>query len=182
MSQQHRGTTKTSVETKGEYGVFTGLVNLITTQYTQEKSDKFKAHFPPVYITPYDQWTVDDFVKLHQTFPKLYENFTAMYHFVAVDQNALSPEGKQFAQDAVKAMTKLSGDGDWKRYARTIGEAERIVSSGKEVSLNNAKDLIKPASAMGLQLDGSSELKTPDPKAAARQAVAGIKQVVGIAA
>lgn len=175
-------TQKSQAAPKGEYGVFTDVVNLMTTQYTQEKSDGLKTHVPPIYITPYDQWTAKDFVKLQKTFPVVYSTFSAMYKLVAADQDILSPTAKQFAQDAVKAMTRLSGDGDWKRYARIIGEAESLIASQKKVSLNDAKDLIQPANAMGLQLDGSSEYKTPDPKAAAKQAVAGLKQGVAIAA
>jgi len=181
MGQQQQAATSNAAP-KGEYGVFTDLVKLITTQYSQASADDFRSHYPPIYITPYDQWTVKDFVKLHDTFPNVYNDFAIMYRLVAVDQDTLSPAGKNLALDAVKAMTTLSGDGDWKSYARMIGEAENIVASRKKTSLNDAKDLMQPANAMGLQLDGSSEYKTPDPKAAAKQAVAGLKQVAAIAA
>lgn len=175
-------TQKSQAAPKGEYGVFTDVVNLITTQYSQASADDFRRHVPPIYITPYDQWAVKDFVKLQKTFPKVYADFATMYGLVAADQDKLTPSGKQAAQDAVKAMTTLSGDGDWRRYARMIGEAENIVASSKKASLNDAKDLIQPASAVGLRFDGSSEYKTPDPNAAARQVMAGLRQVVGIAA
>lgn len=109
-----------------EYGVFTNLVKIMIEQYSQENADYFRTHVPPICITPYDQWTVKDFVILRAKYPKFYKDFTFMYRLVAVNQDVLSPAGKQFAQDAVNAMTRLSGDGDWKRYARMIGEAEKF--------------------------------------------------------
>ncbi|MDX2094780.1 MAG: hypothetical protein SFW64_02420 [Alphaproteobacteria bacterium] len=182
----------------GPYGAYTSLVELITETYSRENSEHFRQKNPPIYITPYDQWKVNDLVIIFQAFPNLHSDFKSL--FIDVAKPEPTELGKKDKEDAIKAMTVLSGDGDWKRYGRMIFEANKIHEENKKNGtrvttpydpiLRNRGLLKDKTSSVapelsseelrvlladnGVRLDASHDLLSPDPMAKAAEVMAQV--------
>jgi hypothetical protein len=185
------GTQSNRQDSDGEYGKFTPTVNVITNSYSDKMAEVLRNGPTPVYITPYHKWTEQDFIKLHNTFPKVYSNLVTMFN--AVGKKIETAEQIKDAEHAKRAMITLSGlDPDkpenkdaWFPYAKMIQNADTEIQLRKRNAAPKKKSAIDEKglpeakfvglAEAGVTLDTNQSFVFPDPAAKAAELVANMR-------
>ncbi|MCE3005291.1 MAG: hypothetical protein LW853_00430 [Rickettsiales bacterium] len=191
MSDKETGSQSNRKDSDGEYGKFSKLVNLITDVYSEKSAEALRNGPTPIYITPYNQWTEKDFIKLHDRFSNVYSSFVSLFN--AVGKKIETNEDRKDAEDAKRAMIRLSGldpnkpenKNAWFPYAKMIHNADQEIQRRKGNSAPQKKSslddnalpeakLVGLAEA-GVMLDSNQSFVFPDPTARAVELVAAMR-------
>lgn len=144
MSGPTKKSSPQEEDRSGEYGGYTGLVELIKKYHTEENAKAFAQLTPPVKITPYNKWQPSNMAKIFEAFPNIYNDFKSLL-VNATNKNPQNELETKDKNDAIKAMAELSGDGNPRRYAGMIIEAVKIV----EQNTKDGKAPQKPSYKLG---------------------------------